>query len=67
MHENACCCPGHGLLFVPLGREFANAQTMSSEAAAHPRIAQAIRDVEDVIAYMEAAPNDFGGPLRRVR
>ena len=27
----------------------------------HPRIATAIRDLEDAIAYMEAAPHDFGG------
>jgi hypothetical protein len=49
------------LLFAPLGANIANAQTVRSEAAAHPRIAQAIRDIEDAIAYMEAAPNDFGG------
>jgi hypothetical protein len=34
---------------------------MRSEAADHPRIAQAIHDLEDAIAYMEAAPNNFGG------
>jgi hypothetical protein len=27
----------------------------------HPRIATAIKDLEDAIAYMEAAPHDFGG------
>ena len=32
-----------------------------NEYQMHPRIAQAIRDLEDAIAYMEAAPNDFGG------
>ena len=32
-----------------------------SEAEMHPRIARAIHDLEDAIAYMEAAPNDFGG------
>jgi hypothetical protein len=50
-----------GVLLAPLGVTFADAQTVRSEAAAHPRIAQAIRDIEDAVAYMEAAPNDFGG------
>jgi hypothetical protein len=27
----------------------------------HPRIAKAIREHEDAIAYLEAAPHDFGG------
>ena len=39
----------------------ANAQTMGSEAAAHPRIVRAIENLEDAIAYLQAAPNDFGG------
>jgi hypothetical protein len=50
-----------GLLIAPLGGTFANAQTMRSEWAAHPRIARAIRDLEDALAYMEAAPDNFGG------
>jgi hypothetical protein len=50
-----------GLLLAPLGVNFANAQTMRSEWEAHPRIAKAIRDLEDALAYMEAAPNNFGG------
>jgi hypothetical protein len=49
------------LLVAPLGATIANAQNIRSEAAAHPRIAQAIRDLEDAIAYMEAAPDNFGG------
>jgi hypothetical protein len=32
-----------------------------SEAQMHPRIARAIQDLEDAIAYMEQAPNNFGG------
>ena len=32
-----------------------------NEYQMHPRIAQAIRDLEDAIAYMENAPNNFGG------
>jgi hypothetical protein len=50
-----------GLLLAPLGATFANAQTVRSELRDHPRILQAIRDIEDAIAYMEAAPNNFGG------
>jgi hypothetical protein len=37
------------------------AQTIRSEAANHPRIAAAIRELEGAIAYMERAPHDFGG------
>lgn len=34
---------------------------VAAEYADHPRIVTAIRDLEDAIAYMEAAPHDFGG------
>jgi hypothetical protein len=50
-----------GLLLAPLAGTYANAQTIGSEAATHPRIAQAIHNLEDAIGYMQAAPNDFGG------
>jgi hypothetical protein len=46
---------------APLGATMAQAQNIRTEAEAHPRIAQAIRNLEDAIAYMEAAPNNFGG------
>ena len=36
-------------------------QTMKSEKALHPRIAKAIRGLEEAIKYMESAPHDFGG------
>jgi hypothetical protein len=49
------------VLLAPLNATIANAQNMRSEAAEHPRIAQAIHDLEDAIAYMENAPNNFGG------
>ena len=39
----------------------AASQTIRSEAANHPRIAAAIRELEGAIAYMERAPHDFGG------
>jgi hypothetical protein len=37
------------------------AQNVASERANHPRIAAAIKQLNDAIAYMEAAPHDFGG------
>jgi hypothetical protein len=39
----------------------ARAQTVGTEAVEHPRIAAAIHQMEDAIAYMQAAPHDFGG------
>jgi hypothetical protein len=39
----------------------AQAQTVRSELENHPRIAKAIHEMEDAIAYLEAAPHDFGG------
>lgn len=39
----------------------ANAETYGEEMREHPRIAKAIHELEDAIAYMEAAPHDFGG------
>ena len=39
----------------------AQAQTVRSELENHPRIAKAIREMQDAIAYLEAAPHDFGG------
>lgn len=39
----------------------ANAQNMRTEAAAHPRIVRAIQNLEDAVAYLEAAPDVFGG------
>ena len=50
-----------GLLVASLGASAANAQIMRSEAAAHPRIVRAIENLEDAIAYLEAAPDNFGG------
>jgi multidrug efflux pump subunit AcrA (membrane-fusion protein) len=40
---------------------FGIAQNVASEKANHPRIAAAISQIDDAIAYMEAAPHDFGG------
>ena len=48
-------------LLVVTAMPAANAQNMGTEAAAHPRIVRAIQNLQDAIAYLEAAPNDFGG------
>jgi hypothetical protein len=50
-----------GLMLAAAGSWVAAAQTVRTEEANHPRIAVAIRDLEDAIRYMEAAPHDFGG------
>ena len=51
-----------GLVLAAVGSWVAaTAQTVRTEEANHPRIAVAIRDLEDAIRYMEAAPHDFGG------
>ena len=34
---------------------------MAGEKAMHPRIEKAINALEDAVAYMKAAPHDFGG------
>ena len=48
------------LLAMP-GSYAVQAQNVRTELQNHPRIAKAIRDLEDAVAYMEAAPHDFGG------
>jgi len=50
-----------GLVLICVESGVAGAQTVRSEAVEHPRIAAAIRELEGAIAYMEAAPHDFGG------
>lgn len=39
----------------------AHAEGPRREAKDHPRIATAIRELEEAVKYMEAAPHDFGG------
>jgi hypothetical protein len=39
----------------------ARAESPREEAREHPRIRKAIREMEDAVAYLEAAPHDFGG------
>ena len=37
------------------------AAAATPESQAHPRIVRAIRDLDDAVRYMQAAPHDFGG------
>ena len=39
----------------------ARAEGVGQEAADHPRIVAAIRELEQTIKYLEAAPHNFGG------
>ena len=64
MHRRAALLALPGLLAAagPAGAaEAPKAPGLGAEARRHPRIARAIRDLEDAIRYMEAAPHDFGG------
>lgn len=45
-------------MVIGAGGMFLHAQ---NERAMHPRIAVAIEHIKDAVAYMEAAPHDFGG------
>lgn len=50
-----------GMMLACASMTLAQAQTVRTEAANHPRIAAAIRELEGAIAYMQRAPHDFGG------
>jgi hypothetical protein len=52
---------GSALMTAGISESARAQQTMRRERAEHPRIAAAIRELEDAIKYMEAAPHDFGG------
>ena len=49
------------MLLLPYGSMLSAKGPIAREKAAHPRIARAIHQLEDAVAYMEAAPHDFGG------
>ena len=49
------------LSFAPMSVTPLFAQTVPEEKGEHPRIAKAIHELEDAVAYMKAAPHDFGG------
>jgi hypothetical protein len=59
MRKVVFACGVACLLALPVS--FAAAQNVHSEMEHHPRIAKAIHELEDAIAYLEAAPHDFGG------
>jgi hypothetical protein len=41
--------------------EIVATQTVRAEKSMHPRIAAAIKELREAVAYMRAAPHDFGG------
>jgi hypothetical protein len=45
----------------PVFAQPASNGAVAEESSEHPRIAKAINDLEDAIAYMEKAPHNFGG------
>jgi hypothetical protein len=49
------------LMLGGIGTWVAVPHAAKAQAEFHPRIAVAIRDLEDAIRYLEAAPHDFGG------
>jgi hypothetical protein len=59
-----CACLSAGILTAPLTLSAAEPVTKAevrAEKSEHPRIAKAIKELNDAIAYMEKAPHDFGG------
>lgn len=49
------------MFLVPAFASTARAESVAQEAAEHPRIVAAIRELEEAVKYMEAAPHNFGG------
>jgi len=49
------------LCLAPTFVQPAHAEGVGQEAADHPRIVTAIRELEEAIKYLEAAPHNFGG------
>ena len=52
---------GMGLCAQPMLASAAPQLSIQSERAAHPRIVEAIRLMQDGLRELEAAPDDFGG------
>jgi hypothetical protein len=52
---------GMGLCAQPMLASADPALSVQSERAAHPRIVAAIRQMQEALREMEAAPDDFGG------
>ncbi len=61
--KRAVCVAAMGLWLATslVAAQTVAAETMGEEKAHHPRIAKAIRELEEAIRYLEAAPHDFGG------
>ena len=52
---------GMGLCALPMIASAAPQLTIQSERAAHPRLVEAIRLLQEGLKELEAAPDDFGG------
>jgi hypothetical protein len=61
MKRKAALAVLFAMLLLPYGSMLSAKGPMAKERAEHPRIAKAIHALEDAVAYMEAAPHDFGG------
>lgn len=57
----AAVLSGMGLCAQPMLVSAAPQPSIQSERAAHPRIVEAIRLMQDGLRELEAAPDDFGG------
>ena len=49
------------VIFITATSFVALQQNVKNEAAEHPKIASAIKELQGAIEYMEKAPHDFGG------
>ena len=49
------------LMLGGVGTLATGVQTAQAQEEFHPRIAAAIRELEEAIRYLEAAPHNFGG------
>ena len=49
------------LLVLPAATSSVAAKGLGREKREHPRIARAIKDLQDAVDYMQKAPHDFGG------
>jgi hypothetical protein len=50
-----------GSLMLAAVPSWVGVQTVRAEEVFHPRIVTAIRELEEAIRYLEAAPHNFGG------
>jgi hypothetical protein len=64
-HKAATIAAALALTSAPLLAAAQPMLSVRSEAAAHPRIVQAIRQSEAALRLLQAAPDDFGGRKAR--